>query len=101
MKRKSPILDEKTRMSLSFSNLWPIVVAIFLFGVSITMFTNRMTTVETKLDILIQNEKDLSGEFKLWKSQYEGRLGRTELDVKGLATMMGVKESDSSAQINY
>lgn len=99
MKRK-PILDENTRLSLAISNVWPIVVAVFLFGVSFSMYMNRMTAVETKLDLMIEAQKELSADFKLWKGQYEKRLGLTELDVNRIATMMNVKISDNSGELS-
>lgn len=69
------ILNEKTRFDLKFNNAWGIVISLiisaFAFGVT-------YTTMSTKLDNVIENQRQLSADFREWKTQAENRLGLVE-----------------------
>lgn len=69
------VLNEKTRFDLRFNNAWAIAISLiisaFAFGVT-------YTTMSTKLDMVIEQQKELTMEFRQWRSQAETRLGMVE-----------------------
>lgn len=69
------VLNDKTRFDLRFNNVWAIVVSLvvsaFAFGVT-------YTTMTTKLDMVIEQQRELTAEFRQWKTQAENRLGTVE-----------------------
>ena len=58
-------------------NLFTVLPMIVLIG-TFFVYLNRLTIVETKLDILIASQKELTNEFRDWKTQAETRLGTVE-----------------------
>jgi hypothetical protein len=69
------ILNEKTRLDLKVNNVWAILVSI---AVSAFVFGVTFTSISTKLDMVIAQQKELTQEFRLWKTQAETRLGTVE-----------------------
>lgn len=69
------VLNEKTRFDLRFNNAWAVIISLvvsaFAFGVT-------YTTMNTKLDNVIENQRQLSADFREWKGQAEARLGTVE-----------------------
>ena len=58
-------------------NLVPFVLVIGSFFIYLT----RLSVVETKLDTVIQNQQELTKEFRSWRTQAETRLGIAESDI--------------------
>lgn len=58
-------------------NLLPFILVIGSFFI----YLNRLTVAETKLDVIISNQMELSKDFKLWKTQAETRLGQAESNI--------------------
>lgn len=75
MNKSQGILNEKTRINLKVNNVWAIAISIavsaFAIGVS-------FTGINTKLDMVITQQKELTQEFRAWKTQAEVRLGTVE-----------------------
>lgn len=78
MDKTPAVIDENTRFSLRFDNLYAIIAcAVMIVGV-FAVFNTRISLVENKLDTIIENQKMLSQEFREWKNQAETRLGTVE-----------------------
>ena len=71
MKDKIQVLTEDTRFNLKFNNLW-------LMGAFLVSFTFAATIIYIQLQTVIQNQKELTQEFRQWKTQAETRLGTVE-----------------------
>jgi len=56
------------------NNILPIIFALLSWAATFGILS-------TKVDIVIQNQKDQSSDFKDWKRQYEQRLGQAELNI--------------------
>ncbi len=69
------ILNEKTRVDLKINNIWAIAVSIAISGFAIGV---SFTSINTKLEMVLANQKDLKNEFMAWKAQAEIRLGTVE-----------------------
>ncbi len=79
------VLNEKTRFDLKFSNAWAIfisvIIASFMFGIT-------YTSLITKLDNVIANQKELIAEFHAWRTQAETRLGTVESKQNQVITLI-------------
>lgn len=85
---KQIIINDDTKFDLKFSNIWAIVATTIMLVTTFGLVDKRITVIETKLDTLITQQKELTNEFKEWKKQYEGRLGEVEIKVSNLQTLM-------------
>jgi hypothetical protein len=74
-------VTEDTRFNLKFNNLWAIVATTIMLVTTFGLLDKRITIIETKLDTMLVNQKELTNEVKDWRKQYEGRLGRVEIGV--------------------
>lgn len=69
-------------------NFIPFLLIIGSFFVYLV----RLSIVETKLDIVIENQKISRVEFIEWKKQYEGRLGSVESDIKVISSKLSISK---------
>ena len=58
-------------------NIIPFILVIGSFFIYLT----RLSVVETKLDTVIQNQQELTKQFRSWRTQAETRLGTVESDI--------------------
>lgn len=59
------IIDEKTRVSLTTSNFWAILVALFLIGISWSNHTNRLSLIEQRQVDMLAQFKELNNNLKV------------------------------------
>ena len=65
-------------------NLYAFVGSII--GLTLTLgsffiYLNRLSVVETKLDMIVTQQQELITEFRNWKTQAETRLGTVEKQI--------------------
>ena len=69
-------LNEETKVGLKINNVWAIIVSVIVSSFIVGAYFNAL---ETKLDTVIEGQRDLSMEFEDWKKQAEKRIGHLEI----------------------
>lgn len=67
-----------------WDNTYSFVASLFILLLTLASFfiyLNRLSIVETKLDLSTRIENEILIEMKQWRIQYEARLGKIESDV--------------------
>lgn len=72
------IINDKTRFDLKFNNVWAILIAIVAISASWFNLSTRVDLLTQKVDILVESQKEMTNEFRQWKTQAENRLGTVE-----------------------
>jgi len=86
MKKQQPLFDEKTRFSLTFSNIWAIAGSVVIAVGVFTALNVRITRLEDKLDYYIaSNEKIIV--------LYENRLSKLEDRQRDGLARLGIVET--------
>lgn len=69
-------LSEDTRVGLKINNVWAIIVSVLVSAFIVGVY---YAGLQNKLDTVIDNQDELSMEFKDWKKQAETRIGTLEI----------------------
>jgi hypothetical protein len=67
-----------------FDNTYAFLGSLFVLLITVGSFVvylNRLSIVETKLDMSTKIENEILTEMKTWRVQYEARLGKVETEV--------------------
>lgn len=86
--KSNPILTEDTKFNLKFSNIWALIVMTAMLVMTFGVVDKRITRLEDKMDVMIIAQKELTSEFRQWKTQAETRLGTVESDVKVISSQL-------------
>jgi len=74
----------KQDLNWRIDNIIPFILIIGSFFVYLV----RLSVVETKLDMVIQGQRELTQEFREWKTQSETRLGTVESKQNQVITLL-------------
>ena len=70
-----------------FNNIFPIIVTFIGLSLSFVAWTTRVSVLETKMDIVIQQQKEILAKY----SGVETRYGELSLKVQELQTILKLR----------
>jgi len=98
-KQKDTIIDEKTRLSLQFNNVWAILVSVFIIAMSWMNLQKQLALLTQKVDFqtqLLQEHKE-KGEKDI--GNIIASLNEAHRRLAILEGINGVKNNDASATL--
>jgi hypothetical protein len=79
--------DNNTISWFQFNNIFPIVISFVGIAFSFAAWTSRVSVLETKMDIVIQQQKEILAKY----SGVETRYGELSLKVQELQTKVSLR----------